>query len=123
MSKKTKEAIVKNVSLNGVMTFGQLRNGLRTADFECYEDVQVVPTSTNCRVQIMHDGNVYITELPSSDFFRIKGLGQNYKLQFVLLFVYLSLLARDCIYFLYANLLPHVQLGYVHKMRPTQLPY
>lgn len=64
MSKKTKEAIVKNVSLNGIMTFGQLRNGLRTADFECYEDVQIVPTITNCRVQIMHDGNVYIMELP-----------------------------------------------------------
>ena len=61
---KAKEAIVNHVSLDGVMTFGQLRNGLRIMDFQCFENVQIEPAITNCKVQIMHDGNVYINELP-----------------------------------------------------------
>ncbi len=46
------------------MTFGECENGLRFADFECCEDVEMEPFVGNCKVQIMRDGNVYITERP-----------------------------------------------------------
>ena len=46
------------------MTFGMLENGLRTADFESFEDVEMEAFTANCKVQIMRDGNVYMTELP-----------------------------------------------------------
>ncbi len=50
--------------LDGLMTIGELENGLRTADFACCEDVRVEPMTAKCRVQVMRDGNVYMTELP-----------------------------------------------------------
>ena len=46
------------------MVFSQTEDGLRTADFECCEDVQLEAFTGKCKVQIMRDGNVYITELP-----------------------------------------------------------
>ena len=46
------------------MIFGKLENGLRTADFECCEDVEMEGCITTCKVQVMRDGNVYMTELP-----------------------------------------------------------
>lgn len=52
------------INVEGSMSFGQLKNGLHTADFECYEKVEVTPFTANCKVQKMRDGNVYITELP-----------------------------------------------------------
>jgi hypothetical protein len=52
------------VMLDGLMTIGELENGLRTADFACCEDVRVEPMTAKCRVQVMRDGNVYMTELP-----------------------------------------------------------
>ena len=45
------------------MVFGMCENGLRLADFECCEDAEVEPMTANCKVQVMRDGNVYITEL------------------------------------------------------------
>ena len=52
------------MTLDGMMTFGKCENGLRFADFECCEDVEMEPFVGNCKVQIMRDGNVYITERP-----------------------------------------------------------
>ena len=52
------------MTLNGMMTFGECENGLRFADFECCEDVEMEPFVGDCRVQVMRDGNVYITERP-----------------------------------------------------------
>ena len=52
------------MTLNGMMTFGECENGLRFADFECCEDVEMEPFVGNCKVQIMRDGNVYISERP-----------------------------------------------------------
>ena len=52
------------VTLDGMMVFGKLENGLRYADFECCEDAEMEAFSGNCKVQMMRDGNVYITELP-----------------------------------------------------------
>ena len=47
-----------------MMTFGMLENGLRTADFNCCEDVEMEAFIANFKVQGMRDGNVYMTELP-----------------------------------------------------------
>ena len=80
-----------DVTLNGMMTFGECENGLRYADFECCEDVEMEPFVGNCKVQIMRDGNVYITERPkrirNQALFRDDNcslsLGQNGKFYFV----------------------------------------
>lgn len=52
------------MTLNGMMTFGKCENGLRFADFECCEEVEMEPFVGDCKVQVMRDGNVYITERP-----------------------------------------------------------
>ena len=61
---KTTKKNVRVVTLNGTMTFGELENGLRTADFECCDDVRLEAFVAKCKVQRMRDGNVYISELP-----------------------------------------------------------
>ena len=47
----------KEITLDGLMTIGRVENMIH-AEFMCCEDVN------NCKVQLMRDGNVYITELP-----------------------------------------------------------
>ena len=54
----------KLVTLDGLLTLGKLENGLHTADFMCCEDALLEPFRGNCKVQLMRDGNMYITELP-----------------------------------------------------------
>jgi hypothetical protein len=61
LSNKT---IQREVTVEGTMTFAKLENGLHTSDFVCCENVQMEAFSGKCKVQIMRDGNVYITELP-----------------------------------------------------------
>ena len=53
----------KEITLDGLMTIGRVEN-LIHAEFMCCEDVRIDATVTNCKVQLMRDGNVYITELP-----------------------------------------------------------
>ena len=62
MSDKMK--VRNQVTLDGLMTIGMLENGLHTADFECCEDAVVEDFTARCKVQLMRDGNMYITELP-----------------------------------------------------------
>ena len=50
--------------LDGLMTLGMLENGLRTADFMCCEDVEMEAFSGTFKVQGMHNGDMYLTELP-----------------------------------------------------------
>ncbi len=65
MKKVIKKTISKReVTLEGMMTFGMLETGLRALDFECCEDVEMEAFSTKCKVQGMRDGNLYMTELP-----------------------------------------------------------
>ena len=52
------------VMLDGLLTFGMLENGLRSADFACCEDVEMDAFSGTFKVQGMRDGNVYLTEQP-----------------------------------------------------------
>ncbi len=62
--KKKKSSTESSVCVDGFMTFGEGEKGLRSADFMCLDDVAVEPFNGKCRVQIMRDGNVYVTELP-----------------------------------------------------------
>ena len=70
-SRKVSEQMKKNffssekvLTLEGMMTFGKLENGLSTADFQCCEDVELEAYIGTCKMQVMRDGNIYITELP-----------------------------------------------------------
>lgn len=54
----------RQVTLEGMMTLGMLDNGLHTADFECCDETVMEQFSGRCKVQLMRDGNMYITELP-----------------------------------------------------------
>ena len=54
----------RTVAVDGFMTFDELENGLRIADFECCEKVEVEAFTARCKVQVVRDGNVYITEIP-----------------------------------------------------------
>ncbi len=47
-----------------MMTFGKLNDGLKAADFQCCESVEMEPFTGKCKVQVMRNGNVYVTELP-----------------------------------------------------------
>jgi hypothetical protein len=49
--------------LDGFMAVSQ-ENDLHILDFVCCEDVQMDAFAGKCKVELMHDGNVYISELP-----------------------------------------------------------
>ena len=54
----------KQVTLNGMMTFGKTDDGEQLLDFIATEYAEMTPFVANCKVQAMRDGNVYITEKP-----------------------------------------------------------
>ena len=58
----SKNKLKKSVTLDGLMTLGQLDDGRHTADFACCEDVQLEQIKGTFSVQIQRDGNVYMTE-------------------------------------------------------------
>ena len=58
----SKNKLKKSVTLDGLMTLGQLEDGRITADFACCEDVELEQVVGTFRVQIQRDGNVYMTE-------------------------------------------------------------
>ena len=62
MTKKTNKQSV--ITIDGMMTIGKTKEGLRTADFVSSEYVETEAFTGKCNVQMMRDGNVYITELP-----------------------------------------------------------
>ena len=62
MSNKKKTQ--KQTTLDGMMTFGKLDDGLNALDFSSFEAVEMEPFTATCKVQAMRDGNVYITEKP-----------------------------------------------------------
>ena len=59
-----KNKIEKTTTLDGMMTFGKLDDGLNALDFSSFEAVEMEPFTATCKVQAMRDGNVYITEKP-----------------------------------------------------------
>ncbi len=64
MSKNNKntDALKSATTLDGQMTLYKNENGLNLMDFACTEQVRIEPFTANCKVQVMRDGNVYITE-------------------------------------------------------------
>jgi hypothetical protein len=57
-----KDSTQREITLEGMMTFGMLETGLRTLQFECCEDVEGEPFKGDFRVQGMRDGNVYMEQ-------------------------------------------------------------
>ena len=64
MKTKKNISVERQVTVDGVMTFGELETGLRTMDFQCYDDVEVKPVRGRFYVQAMRDGNVYMEQMP-----------------------------------------------------------
>ena len=62
--KTIKKGSQRQVTLEGMMISGQSENGQHTADFQCCEDAEMEAFNGLCKVQMMRDGNVYMTELP-----------------------------------------------------------
>lgn len=53
------------VTLDGMMTFGKLGNGLTVADFKNYDpEVEVEPVAGRFKGRLMYDGNLYLEQLP-----------------------------------------------------------
>lgn len=51
------------VTLDGLLAVGRMENGLHAADFMCCEDIQAEPFQGTFKVQMMRDGNLYMSEL------------------------------------------------------------
>ena len=62
MTKKSNKKSI--ITLDGMMTIGKTKEGLRTADFICNDYVEMEAFEGKCKVQMMRDGMMYITELP-----------------------------------------------------------
>ncbi len=61
INKKKKQ---REVTLDGMLTIGKSGNNLRQADFQCCEDVEIEAFVGRFKVQGMHNGDVYMQELP-----------------------------------------------------------
>ena len=59
-----KKGVQEQVTMDGLMTVGKLENGLRRADFQCCEEVELEKFVGRFKVQGMHDGNIYMEEYP-----------------------------------------------------------
>ena len=62
--KKTRKS---DINYEGLVSLGELKNGLRVADIVSLDDVEVDNFTGKCKVQIMRDGHIYITELPKRE--------------------------------------------------------
>ena len=72
MKRNIKKKTNKEINYEGLVSLGELQNGLRTANIISWEDLEIEPFDSRCKVQIMRDGNIYITQLPKR--FRNKAL-------------------------------------------------
>ena len=61
---KFKKNSNRDINYEGLVSLGELKNGLRVADVVSCDDVEVDNFTGKCKVQIMRDGHIYITELP-----------------------------------------------------------
>lgn len=65
MSKTIRMNTKRMVTLDGMMTYGKLGNGLTVADFQNYDpEVEVKPVAGKFKGRLMHDGNLYLEQLP-----------------------------------------------------------
>ena len=65
MKKTINNKVLESVTVDGMMTFGELENGLKTMDFTSLSDVKMEECTANYKVRAMRDGNVYMTQVPS----------------------------------------------------------
>ena len=62
MTKKNKKQ--RQVTVDGLMTFDKLKNGLHIADFVSTEHVEIEPFSGDFRVQGLRNGSVTMVQKP-----------------------------------------------------------
>ena len=60
---KKNNDVLDYLTLDGLLAVGKLENGLHAADFMCCEDVKAEPFQGTFKVQMMRDGNLYMSEL------------------------------------------------------------
>ena len=63
-TKNNQKKELKPIEAEGVMTYGELENGLKIFDFQCLEAIEVEEHCAQFKVKRMRDGNVYMTEVP-----------------------------------------------------------
>ena len=63
MKKTVKITEEREVTLDGMMTIGKVENNLIRADFGCCEDVEIEPVVGRFKVQIMHNGDIYMQQI------------------------------------------------------------
>ena len=56
------EALKSLTTLDGLMTIAENNMQQHVMDFACCEDDEMIPFTAQCKVPVMRDGNVYITE-------------------------------------------------------------
>ena len=66
-TKNNQQFVLKPIEAEGMMTYGELMNGLKTLDFQCLEAVEMVEVCANFKVRQMRDGNIYMTEIPKRE--------------------------------------------------------
>ena len=64
MMKNNKKNSSKEVHYEAIVSLGETKEGLRTADIVNLDDIETEPFTWCCKVQLMHDGRLYITEKP-----------------------------------------------------------
>ena len=65
MSKFIRMNTKRMVTLDGMMTFSKLFNGLIVVDFKNYDpEVEVEPVAGKFKGRLMRDGNLYLEQLP-----------------------------------------------------------
>ena len=64
MKKIVKITEEREVTLDGMMTIGKVENNLIRADFACCEDIELEPFAGRFKVQGMHNGDVYMVQIP-----------------------------------------------------------
>ena len=67
MKKNNKNSVLKPIEAEGVMTYGQLENGMHIFDFQCLEAMEMEEHCAQFKVKRMRDGNVYMTEVPKRE--------------------------------------------------------
>jgi hypothetical protein len=65
--KNNKQKVLKPIEAEGMMTYGELENGMKTLDFQCLEAVEMNEHCAQFKVRMMRDGNVYMTEVPKRE--------------------------------------------------------
>ena len=65
MSKLIRMNTKRKVTLDGMMTYSKLLDGLIVADFKNYDpEVEVEPVAGKFKGRLMRDGNLYLEQLP-----------------------------------------------------------